>query len=142
MRSDLPPEGGGHEREHCRNGAPHDVAPRQGRALPLELGSVIGSQQSSIGYRFISGYPFKGHAPHVMVAFERQSLASLRGNPDQPIVDVSAFAFSDRVRLIAPVLMGQACVSCHDTHPDSPKRDRKVGGVRGTQEVIVTQPIA
>ena len=39
-------------------------------------------------------------------------------------------------------MMGQACVSCHNTHPDSPKRDWKVGDVRGIQEVTVAMPIA
>ena len=37
--------------------------------------------------------------------------------------------------------MGPACVSCHNTHPESPKRDWSVGDVRGIQEVIVDQPI-
>ena len=50
--------------------------------------------------------------------------------------------FSDRVRLITPVIMGPACVSCHNIHPESPKRDWKVGDVRGIQEVSITQPIA
>ena len=38
--------------------------------------------------------------------------------------------------------MGQVCVSCHNSHPDSPKRDWKVGDVRGIQEISVHQPIA
>ena len=38
--------------------------------------------------------------------------------------------------------MGAACVNCHNTHPESPKRDWKVGDVRGIQEVTITQPIA
>src|SRR5258705_10797157 len=50
--------------------------------------------------------------------------------------------FSDSVRLIAPIIMGPACVSCHNAHPESPKRDWKVGDVRGIQEVAITQPIA
>jgi len=38
--------------------------------------------------------------------------------------------------------MGPACVSCHNNHPESPKKDWKVGDVRGIQEVVITQPIA
>jgi class 3 adenylate cyclase len=74
--------------------------------------------------------------------FEKASLQSLRDNPDQKIVDAANSLFSDRVRLIAPVIMGPACVSCHNVHPESPKRDWKVGDVRGIQEVAITQPIA
>jgi class 3 adenylate cyclase len=110
--------------------------------LSLELGDVVSAQQSSVAYRFISDFPFKGRAPHVMDGFERNALASLRQNPNPPIADVSASLFSDRVRLIAPIVMGATCVSCHNTHPDSPKRDWKVGDVRGIQEVTISQPIA
>ena len=38
--------------------------------------------------------------------------------------------------------MEQSCVNCHNTHPESPKRDWRVGDVRGIQEVIIGQPIA
>lgn len=110
--------------------------------LSLELGKVIGAQQQNISYRFVSDFPFKNRTPHPLDAFERSSLDSLRANPDQKIVDVSASIFDDRVRLIAPVLMGPACVSCHNSHPESPKRDWKVGDVRGIQEVTISQPIA
>ena len=50
--------------------------------------------------------------------------------------------FDGRVRLVAPVIMGETCVNCHNAHPDSPKRDWQVGDVRGIQEVTVEQPIA
>ncbi|HXA71842.1 MAG TPA: adenylate/guanylate cyclase domain-containing protein, partial [Stellaceae bacterium] len=110
--------------------------------LSLELGGVISAQQSSVAYRFISDFPFQGRPPHVMDDFERSALASLRQNPKQPITDVSASLYSDRVRLIAPIVMGAACVNCHNSHPESPKRDWKVGDVRGIQEVTISQPIA
>jgi adenylate cyclase len=47
-----------------------------------------------------------------------------------------------RTRLIAPVIMTAPCVSCHNSHPDSPKQNWKIGDVRGIQEVSVAQPIA
>jgi class 3 adenylate cyclase len=37
--------------------------------------------------------------------------------------------------------MAQVCVNCHNSHPDSPRHDWKVGDVRGIQEVSITQPI-
>ena len=110
--------------------------------LSLELGSVISAQQSNVSYRFISDLPFKGRAPHVMDEFERNALASLRANHDQQITEVSATLFNDRVRLIAPIIMEAPCVTCHNSHPDSLKRDWKIGDVRGIQEVSVSQPIA
>jgi adenylate cyclase len=110
--------------------------------LSLELGKVIGTQQQNINYRFVSDYPFKNRTPHQLDAFERDALESLRENSDQKIVDASSTLFTDQVRLVAPILMGTACVSCHNSHPESPKKDWKVGDVRGIQEVTITQPIA
>ena len=75
-------------------------------------------------------------------ALKRIPLAALRSNPREQPVDVSWSAFTGRVRLISPVLMGGACVNCHNAHPESPKRDWKVGDVRGIQEVTITQPLA
>lgn len=110
--------------------------------LSLELGKVISEQQQNIIYRFVSDYPFKNRSPHQLDSFEVGALASLRTNPDQKIEDSSHSLFSDRVRLVAPIIMGAACVSCHNAHPESPKKDWKVGDVRGIQEVIIAQPIA
>src|ERR1700704_1965252 len=110
--------------------------------LSLELGRVIGAQQENITYRFVSDFPFKNRNPHQLDRFERSALDSLRSNPDQKIVDPTTSLFSDSVRLVAPVMMGPACVSCHNVHPESPKRDWKAGAVRGFQEVAIPQPIA
>ena len=110
--------------------------------LSLELGRVITEQQHNISYRFFSDYPFKNRAPHMFDDFERRALSELRANPNRLISDASSTIFSDGVRVVAPIVMGAACVDCHNTHPDSPKRDWKVGDVRGIQEVAVNQRIA
>jgi adenylate cyclase len=110
--------------------------------LSLELGQVISEQQQNIDYRFVSDFPFKNRASHALDNFETNSLAALRDNSDQKLTDVSWSIFSDRVRLVAPVIMGTACVSCPNSHPESPKRDRKVGDVRGIQEISISQAFA
>ena len=74
--------------------------------LSLELGNVISEQQHNIIYRFVSDFPFKNRAPHELDDFEKTALRCLRENPDQKIVDAASSLFSDRVRLIAPVMMG------------------------------------
>ena len=110
--------------------------------LSLELGRVISEQQQNISYRFVSDFPFKNRAPHELDHFETSALAGLRNHTNQQLTEVSASIFSDRVRLVAPVIMGSACVNCHNAHPESPKRDWKVGDVRGIQEITISQPIA
>lgn len=110
--------------------------------LSLELGKVVGEQQSNIAYRFVSDFPFKDRAAHPLDAFERGALTTLRADPQRTLSDVSWSGLEGRVRLISPVLMGAACVSCHNIHPGSPKRDWKVGDVRGIQEVTITASMA
>src|SRR5215469_11781010 len=110
--------------------------------LSLELGRVISEQQSNIGYRFISDYPFKNRAPHTLDRFELGALAALRQDPNQVLTESSGSLLSGEVRLISPIIMSAPCVGCHNSHPDSPKRDWKVGDVRGIQEVTVSHSIA
>src|SRR5437870_1268902 len=95
--------------------------------LSLELGRVISEQQSNITYRFISDYPFKNRTSHQFDDFEKLALSALRQNSDQKLVDVTWSPFRDSVRIVAPIIMGAACVSCHNSHPESMKHDWKVG---------------
>ncbi len=110
----------------------------------LDLGEVVSHDQNDIAYRFVSDYPFKHRAPHPLDAFERSALATLRvtRDPKQKLYATEWHGFTTRVRVIAPIIMGQTCVACHNTHPDSPKRDWKIGDVRGIQELSVEEPIA
>ncbi len=110
--------------------------------LSLELGRVISEQQANISYRFVSDFPFKNRAAHPLDEFETTSLATLRGQPNQQLTEVSWSLLTSHVRLIAPIIMAPACVSCHNSHPESPKHDWKVGDVRGIQEVTITQALA
>jgi class 3 adenylate cyclase len=110
--------------------------------LSLELGDVINRNNGNTQFRFFSDYPFKNRPPHAFDAFERQALESLRENPHSRVYGVSGSIFDRRVRLATPIIMTAACVSCHNTHPDSLKRDWQVGDVRGIEEFTITQPIA
>ncbi|TIM35126.1 MAG: DUF3365 domain-containing protein, partial [Mesorhizobium sp.] len=110
--------------------------------LSIELGKRISAHDGSVKYRFVSDLPFKGRDPHQLDLFERNAIFALRANPREPIIEVSGSLFDRHVRAAAPVVMGQVCVTCHNSHPDSPKTDWKVGDVRGIQEISVNQPIA
>ena len=111
--------------------------------LSIELGQVINKRQHNIGYRFVSDFPFKDRKPHKLDEFETNALKLLRADRKEKMLEkVTASAFDDHVRLVVPVVMAQACVNCHNTHPESPKRDWKVGDVRGIQEVSISEPVA
>src|SRR6476660_7756982 len=61
--------------------------------LSLELGRVISEQQENITYRFVSDFPFKNRAPHVLDGFEQRALAMLRADPHQAVTDVTDSVF-------------------------------------------------
>ncbi|HUA09680.1 MAG TPA: adenylate/guanylate cyclase domain-containing protein [Candidatus Acidoferrales bacterium] len=108
----------------------------------LELGHVVGNDQATYRYRFISKFPFRGTAPHPFNAFEDAALASLERDPHQALTNVAWNGGSAQVSYVTPIIMQAGCVACHNTDPDSTKRDWKVGDVRGIQELIVTEPMA
>ena len=109
--------------------------------LSIELGRRITARNDSVKYSFVSDLPFKGRSSHNLDPFEQDALAALRKDPKQRIVQVTGSAFDRSIRLASPVLMGAPCVECHNSHPDSPKRDWKIGDVRGIQELSIHQPL-
>lgn len=110
--------------------------------LSIELGNLISSHDGEVKYRFVSDLPFRGRADHHLDGFEMAALRELRADPKQPVSEISGSIFDRRVRKATPVFMAQVCVDCHNSHPDSPKTDWKVGDVRGIQEISVRQPLA
>lgn len=72
------------------------------------------------------------------------ALAELRRTRDPAggVTDISGSMMERTIRMAVPVIMASGCVSCHNSHPDSPKRDWQVGDVRGIQSITLTQPIA
>jgi class 3 adenylate cyclase len=109
--------------------------------LSIELGQTVSRGDANIRYRFVSDFPFANRPARPLDGFERRALATLRADPQSRVVDVRGSIFDRMVRLATPIVMGQACVNCHNTHPDSPRHDWRVGDVRGIQEVFIRQPI-
>lgn len=112
--------------------------------LSIELGDVIGRRSDGIKYRFVSDEPFKGRAKHNLDPFEERALADLRasGHHSDRVTDISGSLFDRQIRMAVPVVMGTACVACHNSHVESPWKDWKVGDIRGIQSITIDQPIA
>lgn len=71
----------------------------------------------------------------------RREPLQLRANPEKPIVEVSGSLFGQECPDGRSRHHGAGLRERHNTHPDSPKTDWKVGDVRGIQEISVRQPI-
>ncbi|MFS4582503.1 adenylate/guanylate cyclase domain-containing protein [Phaeobacter sp. C3_T13_0] len=112
--------------------------------LSLELGAEIGAVEGDVEYRFVSDFTFANRPPHKLSEFERNALLQFRTEPQgaQFVVNSTGNAWNREITLMTPVVMAGGCVSCHNSHAESPKTDWKVGDVRALQTVTVRQPVA
>ena len=109
--------------------------------LSIEMGALFDNAYSDgrISYEFLSDYPFAKRLSHPLDAFEQSAIQAFRADPKlKTYTQLKGNGLGrSSYRFATPVLMRSACVTCHNAHPDSPKRDWKVGDVRGIQEVTV-----
>ncbi len=109
--------------------------------LSIEMGALFDNAHSDgrISYEFLSDYPFAKRLSHPLDAFEQSAIQAFRADPKlKTYTQLKGNGLGrSSYRFATPVLMRSACVTCHNAHPDSPKRDWKVGDVRGIQEVTV-----
>jgi class 3 adenylate cyclase len=107
----------------------------------IELSHSISRQNPGMSVRLYSDYPFrwrqKDGGPRD--DFERVALQYLRQYPRKNFVRIEDFQGRQALRYAEADIMKPSCVACHNTHPDSPKRDWKVGDVRGVLEI--TRPL-
>jgi PAS domain S-box-containing protein len=108
--------------------------------LPATMVHDIGeefTQGSNLKVHMYSNYPFAHRADRKLDRFEKESLAYLIKNPDKIYVKRTYYGGKEVVRVAIPdVFTAESCVRCHNTRADSPKRDWKIGDVRGVIEVI------
>jgi len=100
--------------------------------------SDILSKSDNIHASFYSSYPFPNRADRVLDSFEKESIEFLSKNPDKIFSKTDVIADKNVYRVaIADVFTSQTCVNCHNSRADSPKRDWKLGDVRGVLEIYV-----
>ena len=87
--------------------------------------------------RIYSDYPFpqRDGAGGVQDNFGRLALEHLSQDPSMPCIRDETVAGRPMLRYAQAIVMDASCVECHNAHPSSPKRDWKVGDVRGVLEV-------
>jgi adenylate cyclase len=105
----------------------------------IELAQRIGEKNSEMDARVYSDYPFplrraKGNAGP-RDDFERKALLWLKQNPKQPFYRQEVLQGRPSLRYAEAIIMKPTCVACHNTDPNSPKKDWKVGDVRGALEI-------
>jgi hypothetical protein len=121
----------------------HDYDRHPG-AIPLpatftiDLGKLLGEKGTEgLQVRLYSDYPFRSrHDGGPKDEFERTALEELRKDPDLPVHRFEEINGRPVLRYATARRMQESCVRCHNTHPDSTRRDWKAGDVRGVLEII------
>jgi serine/threonine protein kinase len=104
----------------------------------INLGKLLSEcGTSGMHVRLYSDYQFRTRKDgNPLDDFEQKALAYLREHPHESYWTFEDFQGRPSLRYARPETMKASCVACHNTHPDSPKRDWKVGDVRGVVEII------
>jgi hypothetical protein len=118
---------------------------RQQNALPLpaqflmDSGRLVAEKGSGIKFRLASLWPiYVWNAP--ATEFERQGLEAVSKNPTRPY---TGFVRIGRDRyfqaVYADVAISHACIDCHNSHMNSPRRDFKLNDVMGG--IVISIPV-
>ncbi|MGJ4752193.1 ATP-binding protein [Leptospira kmetyi] len=112
------------------------------KSIPLpativkEFGEHLSQKFEGIRVELYSDYPFPNRQrKEGLDDFQKEALVKLQKNPDLPYYVFREIDSSPYVRYALPDRMQPSCVNCHNSHPESPKKDWKVGDVRGILEV-------
>jgi len=110
------------------------------RAIPLpatmilDLSAMLAKQNTAIS--LYSKFPFPNRAHRPLDAFQQEAWDFLVRNPEETYSRQEMLDGKHVVRVaVADTMVVQACVNCHNTSAESPKKDWKLGDVRGVLEV-------
>jgi diguanylate cyclase (GGDEF)-like protein len=96
-------------------------------------------KQNGLIVRLVSPYPWPNRRGRTLDSFESEAWQQLRRDPDGLWRRRDQLNGREVLRIAVADRMQQSCVNCHNAAADSPKKDWKVGDVRGLIEVV--QPI-
>ena len=107
----------------------------------IELSKRLSRRSEGVVFRLYSDYPFphRAHLGGAKDRFERKALDYLKRYPGKSFASKEILNGHLTFRYTEAVHMEASCIGCHNSLPESPKKDWKVGDVRGIMEV--TQPL-
>ena len=97
----------------------------------MESGRYVGKKGLGMQYRLISLWPInKRNIP--TNSLQSIGLGTILTQPNRPFTGVTKVGNTRYFEAVYPDLaVAQACIGCHNAHPDSPKRDFKLNDVMG-----------
>lgn len=101
--------------------------------MMLELSAYLNSETEDITFALVSDYPFPWREDRYLADFDIRALENLRSSGAEEYFEMFEENGLTYLHYASPVHMKKGCVDCHNSHPDSPKQDWKVGDIRAVQ---------
>ena len=100
----------------------------------LDLSAMLAKQNTAIS--LYSKFPFPNRENRLLNSFQQEAWDFLTRNPQETYSRQEILDGKQVVRVaVADVMAVQACVDCHNSIAGSPKKDWKLGDVRGVLEI-------
>ncbi|MDX1697314.1 MAG: DUF3365 domain-containing protein [Thiohalobacterales bacterium] len=104
--------------------------------LTIELAEEVGKLSEGFSAQLYSNHPWPWRAASRQLdGFAQRALETLTADPDQPFYEIDQSGEERYLRYAAADTMKPACVACHNSHPQSPKKDWAVGDLVGVLEI-------
>jgi len=105
----------------------------------MESGRVMARKGIGVQYRLISLWPINKRNG-ASSEFEKTGLSTVLTHPTEPYTGFVKEGGARYFQAVYPDLaVAQACIGCHNTHRDSPKRDFKINDVMGA--IVISIPV-
>lgn len=105
----------------------------------MESGRTMAKKGIGIQYRLISLWPINKRN-NASSEFEKTGLGTVLTHPTRPYTGLVKEGGARYFQAVYPDLaITQACIGCHNAHPDSPKRDFKINDVMGA--IVISIPV-
>ncbi len=108
--------------------------------LPATLIHDLSEELNDAGtnLKLYSEFPFPNRSDRVKDSFSKQAWQALSKNTKKSYTKVETIKNVVNVRVaVADTMISDACVNCHNSHPDTPKNDWKLGDLRGVLEINI-----
>jgi len=122
----------------------HDYVDKKGAVpfpatLSIDFNELLSKQSGGAMVRVYSNYPWpwRQATGGPRDDFDRAALVALKADPSKPYSQVVTYNGQPVLRYATAIVMKQSCLGCHNSDPDSPIKNWKVGDVRGAQEIIL-----
>jgi uncharacterized protein DUF3365 len=105
----------------------------------LNASDLIINKNIDLDFKLISSWPINKHNGPAN-EFERRGLKDIIRHPVRPFIEYREIGGRKYFQAVYPdFAVSPACVSCHNAHPNSPKRDFKLNDVMGG--IVMTLPL-